>query len=71
MHPKLTTALEVTEAEVEATKKAFDWFFTSYLLCSNYAQKANRAETSPKQEDVAKLDARIVDLQTQLKNIGG
>jgi hypothetical protein len=68
-HPKVSTDLEVTDAEVEATKKAFDWFFISYVLCSQHAQKAARAKTSTKREDDADLDAKIQDLEMKLKSL--
>jgi hypothetical protein len=71
MHPKVTTDLDVTDAEVEATKKAFDWFFVSYVLCSNYARKANRIKLPHKPEEIAALDMKIQDLETTLKNIEG
>jgi len=71
MHPKETTDLDVTDAEIEATKKAFDWFFVSYVLCSNYAQKANRIKTPHTPEDIAALDVKIQKLETTLKNIEG
>jgi hypothetical protein len=70
MHPKLTTDLDVTDAEVEATKMAFDWFFTSYALCSHYAQKATHSKTPTSQEKIADLDGKIQDLEAYLKNIG-
>lgn len=41
MHPKKADDLEVTDAEIESTRKALDWFFISYGICSCYVQKAH------------------------------
>ena len=70
MHPKATTDLEVTDSEVEAAKLAFNWFFISYGLCSHHAQKAIQAKTSATPEDIAALDAKILDLETKLVKNG-
>lgn len=71
MHPKASADLTVSDAEVEASKSAFDWFFTSYVLCSHYAQKASQAKTSPSLEDIANLNAKILDFETKLARNGG
>jgi hypothetical protein len=71
MHPKTTTDLEVAEAEVEAAKTAFDWFLISYALCSHHAQKAAQAKTSASPEDIAALEAKILELETRLAKNGG
>jgi hypothetical protein len=71
MHPKATTDLNVTDAEVEATKIAFDWVFVNYGLCSNYVQRANRIKTPHKPEEIAALDVKIKKLESMLKNIEG
>src|SRR2546423_1599813 len=55
MHPKATTDLDVTDAEVKAAKTAFEWFLISYALCSHHAQKAARAKSSSPQKDAAAL----------------
>jgi hypothetical protein len=71
MHPKEITELQVTDAEVQLTKKAFDWFFISQVLCSNYAQKANQAKTPSTPENIEELDKRISDLEATLLAKGG
>jgi hypothetical protein len=71
MHPKVITDLDVTDAEVEATKTAFEWFFISYGLCGHYAQKATHTKISPpSQEKFDALDATIQKLESELKNRG-
>jgi hypothetical protein len=70
MHPKATTDLKVADPEVEAAKLVFNWFLTSYRLCSHYAEKASQAKTSATPEDIAALDAEILDLETKLVQIG-
>jgi hypothetical protein len=69
MHPKMITDLDVTDVEVEATKKAFDWFFINYALCSYHVQKASRAKSSGAGENIAALDAEIRNLEAALENI--
>jgi hypothetical protein len=71
MHPKAITELKVTDAEVEVTKNAFDWFFMSHALCSNYAQRATQSKTTPTPEAIAELDRRISDLEATLSSKGG
>lgn len=70
MHPKGITDLTVTDAEVEAAKKAFDWFFMSHALCGYYAQKAILTKTQPTTESVAALDQQISDLENELLRRG-
>lgn len=71
MHPKATTDLEVTIAEVEAAKITFDWFLISYALCSHHAQKATQSKTSATPSDIASLDLEILELETSLAQKGG
>jgi hypothetical protein len=66
MHPKEVTDLQVSDAEIEATKKAFDWFLISYNLSGHYAQKATQTKTSASVEDVAALEATIHSLEAEL-----
>ena len=71
MHPKTLPDLEVTDAEVKATKNTFEWFLISYALCSHYTQKATHAKTVRTPEETAALDEKIRELEEGLQNIGG
>ncbi len=70
MHPKGITDLHVTDSEIEATKKAFDWFLISYTICSNYSQRITQAKTNATPEAVAELDQKIAALEAELLSRG-
>jgi hypothetical protein len=70
MHPKEITELQVSDAEVEATKQAFEWFLLSHNLCSHYAQRATHAKTTASTEAVATFDATIDRLENELAKRG-
>jgi hypothetical protein len=66
MHPREATDLQVSDAEIEATKKAFEWFFISQNLLSHYAQKAMQTKTITLVDDIAALDATISSMEADL-----
>lgn len=66
MHPKEATDLQVSDAEIEATKKAFEWFLISQNLSGHYAQKAIQTKTSASAEDIATLDVTIRRMEADL-----
>lgn len=70
MHPKEIIDLEVTDTEIETTKKAVDWFIISYAICSLYAQRALQVRRNSAPESVAKLDEQIAGLEAQLLKRG-
>lgn len=66
MHPKEITDLQVSDAEIKATKTAFEWFFISHSLSSHYLQKAMQAKTSASSEDIENLNATIRRMEADL-----
>ena len=64
--------LEVTDVELETTKKAFDWFVTSRALCVGYAQESLliRMNTDLTSEEMKFTDKMISDLEKQLSMLG-
>ena len=66
MHPKEVTGIQVSDAEFEATKNAFERFFISYNLSGYYAQKAMQVKTSASVDEVAALNATIHSVETDL-----
>ncbi len=70
MHPKTILDLEVTDAEVDATKIAFNWILLSYALCSHHAQKAAQRKGSASAENIADLNENIQSLEAKLVENG-
>jgi hypothetical protein len=66
MHPKEVADLQVSNEEVGAAKKAFEWFFISHHLSELYVQKAAQAKTTASSEDVKSLEATIHHMETEL-----
>jgi hypothetical protein len=66
MHPKEVLDLEVSDAEINTTKAAFEWFFISYTLSSHYTQKAIQAKTSASFEDIENLNTTIQRMEADL-----
>ncbi|HEX8736512.1 MAG TPA: hypothetical protein VF721_14375 [Pyrinomonadaceae bacterium] len=70
MHPKTTSDLEVTDKEVESTKKVFEWFLMSYFLASLYTQKAIQQKANSSAENVADLNKKIAETEKELAQKG-
>ena len=70
MHPKNVNDLEVTDAELEESKKAFDWFFLTHSLSSLYNQKAVHTKSNPTPEEIKALDQKISDLEKNIASRG-
>ena len=70
MHPKEIADLQISDAEIQTAKEAFDWFLISHNLSGHYAQKAIQTRTSASAEVVASLDETIRRLEAELATRG-
>ena len=70
VHPKNVADLDVLNAEIAASKKAFDWFLLNHGLLNLYAQKAVQSNSKPAPNVVADLEQRISTLEEIMINKG-